>query len=152
MKTNSEKNTAASIHLSAFTQYFFPFGNFIFPIIIMWASKKKESEFVDYNGKNLLNFQLSVLLYSLVLLAVMVVVVLGFVFNNIPLEVVMRQDVFSVSNLDLSQNITWITIGLVAVLLLACLKILEFFLLLYAAVKTSDGVRFKYPITVAFIK
>jgi uncharacterized Tic20 family protein len=64
MKTTTEKNSATFTHLSALTQYFIPFGNFIFPILF-WTSKKDESEFVDYSGKQILNFQLSLLLYTI---------------------------------------------------------------------------------------
>jgi uncharacterized Tic20 family protein len=38
MKTTTEK-IATFTHLSALTQYFIPFGNFIFPILF-WTSKK----------------------------------------------------------------------------------------------------------------
>jgi uncharacterized Tic20 family protein len=31
METNNKNNTAAFINLSTLTQYFIPFGNFIFP-------------------------------------------------------------------------------------------------------------------------
>jgi uncharacterized Tic20 family protein len=68
MKTTTEK-IATFTHLSALTQYFI-FGNFIFPILF-WTSKK-ESEFVDYSGKQ--NQQLSLLLYTigLALIAILV--------------------------------------------------------------------------------
>ena len=56
-------------HLSSFAQYFFPLGNFIAPIII-WSAKKNDSEFVDFNGKQILNFQLSIFAYSLILIAI----------------------------------------------------------------------------------
>ena len=55
MTTNNEKNIATFLHLSALTQYIIPFGNYIFPIII-WSSKKNDSQFVEANGKNVLNF------------------------------------------------------------------------------------------------
>ena len=61
METKNEKTIAALTHLSALSQYFIPFGNFIFPIII-WSSKKDKSEFIDSNGKNVINFHLSLLL------------------------------------------------------------------------------------------
>lgn len=67
----SERNTATFIHLSTLTQYFIPFGNYIFPIII-WSAKKSESEFVDISGKNVLNFQLSMLLYSLLAMIIFI--------------------------------------------------------------------------------
>jgi uncharacterized Tic20 family protein len=63
-ENNYRKKYATFTHLSALTQYFIPFGNFIFPILF-WTSKKDESEFVDYSGKQILNFQLSLLLYTI---------------------------------------------------------------------------------------
>jgi uncharacterized Tic20 family protein len=39
MKTTTEK-IATFTHLSALTQYFIPFGNFIFPILF-WTSKRR---------------------------------------------------------------------------------------------------------------
>ena len=55
MTTTNNKNIATVLHLSALTQYIIPFGNYIFPIVI-WSSKKDESEFVDFSGKQVLNF------------------------------------------------------------------------------------------------
>ncbi len=56
METTNEKSTGALIHLSVFTQYFIPLGNFIFPTII-WGARKKDSDFVDHHGRQALNFQ-----------------------------------------------------------------------------------------------
>ena len=66
MTTANDKNIATVLQLSALSQYIIPFGNYILPIII-WSSKKNESEFVDFNGKQVLNFQLSIFLYSVIL-------------------------------------------------------------------------------------
>ena len=79
---NSNERTISSLtHLSALTQYFLPFGNFICPIII-WSSKKNDSEFIDYNGKQILNFQLSIFAYSIVALLIAVpLLIFGFVKN-----------------------------------------------------------------------
>lgn len=63
--TKHERNLSAIIHASMFSKYFIPFGNFILPLIL-WTANKKQHEFVDYNGKQSLNFQISMLLYSIV--------------------------------------------------------------------------------------
>jgi uncharacterized Tic20 family protein len=52
-------------------------------VLILWLIKKDESRFVDYHGKEALNFMLSLLIYSLGLMALMMVVgvlTLGFGF------------------------------------------------------------------------
>jgi uncharacterized protein len=60
--SESERNWAMLCHLSSFSGYFFPFGGVIGPLIC-WLSKRDESSWVNENGKNSMNFQLSMLLY-----------------------------------------------------------------------------------------
>ena len=54
-----ERNLALIMHTLAF------FTGFIGPLVI-WLIKKDESEFIDQHGRDALNFQISILLYSLV--------------------------------------------------------------------------------------
>lgn len=61
-------------HLSAFAGYFFPFGGIIGPIIC-WISRKDESEWVNANGKSSLNFQLSLLLYTVLAIPLCFIIV-----------------------------------------------------------------------------
>ncbi|MFV8270927.1 DUF4870 domain-containing protein [Flavobacterium sp. GT2N3] len=151
METTTEKNTATFTHLSALTQYFIPFGNYIFPIIL-WTSKKESSEFVDHHGKQVLNFQLSLFLYSLVLILIAVPTFLITLFKNVPLEAVINDHDFVFRNFSFEGNIGMLTVGLVAVLIFGLLKVAEFFLIIYASIKTSNGEKYNYPITIPFIK
>jgi uncharacterized Tic20 family protein len=80
----SERNWAMLCHLSAFAGFFFPFGGIIGPLIC-WLSKKDESAWVDMNGKEAMNFQMSILLYIVlaiplffILIGIPIVVFLGF--------------------------------------------------------------------------
>jgi uncharacterized Tic20 family protein len=61
--SESERNWAMLCHLSEFAGFIFPFGGALGPLIC-WLSKKDESVWVNINGRNALNFQLSILLYS----------------------------------------------------------------------------------------
>jgi uncharacterized Tic20 family protein len=151
METTTEKNTATFTHLSALTQYFIPFGNYIFPILI-WTSKKDKSEFVDFHGKQILNFQLSLLLYSLTLIMIAVPIFIFTVFSNISFNSMMNHHDFVFTDFSFGDNIGIITVGLVAVLLFILLKVAEFFLIIYAAIKTSNGEKYQYPLTIPFIK
>nr|WP_314897110.1 DUF4870 domain-containing protein [uncultured Flavobacterium sp.] len=151
METTTEKNTATFTHLSALTQYFIPFGNYIFPILI-WSSKKDKSEFVDYHGKQVLNFQLSLLLYSLVLIMIAVPIFLITFLKNIPFEALINDHDIVLRNFSFEGNIGMLTVGLVAVLIFGLLKVAEFFLIIYASIKTSNGEKYNYPITIPFIK
>lgn len=61
-------------HLSAFAGYFFPFGGIVGPVIC-WISRKDESEWVNINGKASLNFQISMLLYTVLLIPLCFIIV-----------------------------------------------------------------------------
>jgi uncharacterized Tic20 family protein len=67
-------------HLSALAGYLIPFGNVIGPVII-WQIKKNEYPSVDAHGKEAVNFQISVLIYTFVS------ILLTFVLIGIPLLV-----------------------------------------------------------------
>jgi uncharacterized protein len=151
METTNNKNLATFTHLSALSQYFIPFGNFIFPILI-WSSNKDKSEFIDFNGKQVLNFQLSMFLYSLVLAMIAVPILLLTIFSTIPSDAIFNEEVFT-RNYFSVENITGIVIvAIVAILLFVGLKVAEFFLIIYASVKASNGEKFEYPLTIPFLK
>lgn len=52
-------------HLSALSGFIIPFGSIIAPLI-MWQIKKAESPFIDDQGKEALNFQITVFIAVLV--------------------------------------------------------------------------------------
>lgn len=76
--SETERNWAMLCHLSAFAGFFFPFGGIIGPLIC-WLSKRDDSVWVNINGRNSLNFQLSILLYIVLLIP------LCFIIIGIPL-------------------------------------------------------------------
>lgn len=149
METKYERNIATLTHLSTLTQYFIPFGSFIFPILL-WSSKR-DSAFVSQNGRNVINFQLSMLLYYVILILTAAFIVIGFAINEINWE-------FSTNEL-ITMNVETIRkltgLGLIAgfaIVLTGLLKIAEFFLIIVAAVAASEGKIYKYPLTINFIR
>lgn len=58
------KNLAMYCHLSTYAGMIIPFGNFILPLAL-WLSYRENTPFVDSNGKEALNFQISLALYSI---------------------------------------------------------------------------------------
>ena len=151
MENTSEKNTATFTHLSTLSQYIIPFGNYIFPILI-WTSYKDKSEFVNHHGKQALNFQLSLLLYTLILALIAIPIFVTVFLQNLPMEAVFNDEDFIIRNFNFEGNIGLISVGLTAVLLFGLLKVVEFFLVIYASIKTSNGEYYKYPMTIPFIK
>jgi len=77
--TPNEKFWAMICHLSGFALIISPlFGNIIAPLII-WLIKKNTSEYVNDQGREALNFQISMTIY------LMIAAVLIFIFIGIPL-------------------------------------------------------------------
>lgn len=148
--TKQEKNYASMIHLSLLTKYFIPFGNYILPVVL-WGSKKNESEFVDHNGKQALNFQLSMLLYTVTLLIVTVPTILFTLFNNVSMAQIERGE-FVLENLPVHNISGFAIVALIAGGLFCLSKIAEFFFIIYMAVKSNNGEEVKYPFTINFIK
>lgn len=150
METTANKNTATILQLSALSQYFFPLGNFIFPALI-WSLKKNDSEFVDHNGKQAINFQLSLFLYSFILIVIAAPIFIYTLFSGMNFNIatdgewIMEQ--FSLG------KITWLAIiAIVASCIVIGLKIAELFLIIYASVKSNNGQRYNFPLTINFIK
>jgi hypothetical protein len=107
---------------------------------------------VDYSGKQILNFQLSLLLYTIGLALIAIPVLLVTLFNNVPLNAINNDKNFIIENIDFGNNVGLITLGLTAVFAFVCLKAVEFFLIIYASIKTSNGEKYNYPLTIPFIK
>uniref|UniRef100_A0A7C4LPE4 DUF4870 domain-containing protein n=1 Tax=Schlesneria paludicola TaxID=360056 RepID=A0A7C4LPE4_9PLAN len=72
--TKEERLWAVLCHLSTFISIFF-LANIVVPLII-WMLKRDQSEFIRDQGKEVLNFQISILLY-LVISAALTVVLIG---------------------------------------------------------------------------
>ncbi len=149
MKTSNEKSIAAITHLSSLSQYLVPFGNYIFPLLI-WTFTKDKSKFVNYHGKQVLNFQLSYLLYSLLLLCIAIPAFVIGVYKLFKTH-------YNSSSFELSllvpESLNGVAlIGFIALLLFVILKFSEVFLTLYAAFKSADGKFYSYPLTFRFIK
>lgn len=141
MKTQNEKTTAALLHLSAFAKYLIPFAGIVAPLII-WQTKKHESNYVDETGKSVINFHLSTLVYSIVLIIIIGVFFLGTIINYIEIEQA-GGDVVPVN---------LITIGIVSLFILGTWTIIEFILIILGSVKANEGTVYHYPLTIPFIK
>ncbi len=76
MNEKDARTWAMFCHLGALAGYIIPFGNIIAPLVI-WLIKKDESPLVDDQGKESLNFQISITIYALVAL-VLTLIIIGF--------------------------------------------------------------------------
>lgn len=72
--TETERNWAMLCHLSAFAGFFFPFGGIIGPLVC-WLSKRDDSAWINVNGRAALNFNLSILLYMILVLPLALIII-----------------------------------------------------------------------------
>ena len=76
--TSEERNWGMLCHLTALSMLVgIPLGNILGPLII-WLIKKEQYPFVDDQGKEALNFQISMLIYILIS-AVLIIILVGIV-------------------------------------------------------------------------
>ncbi len=155
--TKHEKNLSALLHASTFSKLFIPFGNFILPLVL-WTANKKEYSFVDHNGKQVLNFQISLLIYSIVLGIVSIPFIIGLLPNIMEMNLFGLSDLNNYNNLNLHFNLDtfslskWmIPLGITGLAQVA-LFIVNLVYTIMATLKTNEGETFTYPITINFIK
>lgn len=74
--TTDERNMAMLCHLAAFAGFLFPFGNILGPLIV-WLMRRKDSRFIDFHGKEVLNFQITMIIYFIIS-AILIIVIIGF--------------------------------------------------------------------------
>lgn len=76
--TRDERFYGMLCHVLSFCGYVVPLGHIVGPLAI-WLAKKDESAFVDQQGRESLNFQISMLIYFVVAV-VLCFLLIGFVF------------------------------------------------------------------------
>ena len=149
--TNHQKNLGTFIHLSTFAKWFFPFGNFIAPLIL-WSAQKNTSKFVDKNGREAINFQLSTLLYTIVLI---IISIPFFVWQALKLEGSDAALTFNGhihSNGDVASLGAVLIIAIIVGTLALGIALFEIINVVSAAIKASKGEEFTYPLSINFIK
>jgi len=111
---NRDQNTWAMLcHLSALVGFVIPLGNILGPLVI-WLIKKDEYPLVADQGKEALNFQISMTLYYIIS-AILIIILIGIV-------------------------------------LLIGLAIFSLIVTIIAMVKANEGVAYRYPMCIRFIK
>lgn len=148
-----QKNVSAVIHLSTFSKFFIPFGNFIIPLLI-WTSNKDKWEFIDENGKEAINFQISILLYSIVLGIVMIPIALFTAWEFIGFTNILEHNSHNVDfNFDHISSFGW-NAGLISIIAMLGIGLLlmDVFCTIIATIKANDGLVYNYPLTIKFIK
>ena len=112
--STDERNWAVICHLSALAGLVIWGIGIVLGPLVVWLLKKDQLPFVDQQGKEALNFQITVFLAGVVC--------------------------------------TSLIFLLIGVPLLVALGIFDFICIVIAAVKTSEGVEYRYPVSLRLIK
>ncbi|MEM0517079.1 DUF4870 domain-containing protein [Aequorivita flava] len=148
--TENQKNTGAFIHLSTFLKYFFPFANYIAPLLIWTFNKDKV--FVDEHGKQAINFQLSTMVYTLLIALICLPFVIIFATDIIMLieNIDRNGGEFTINNI---KNISgYLLLFGIAILLFFTLFVFELYAVITASIFASRGQLYQYPLCIPFIK
>ena len=148
MLDNHQKNIATFIHLSTFSRFIIPFGNFIGPIVL-WVINKDKSDFIDANGKQIINFQFSILLYTIILGTLSIPFFVFKLFNKIDF---IDFNGFRDFHINIGEPSPLLYLGGALGGLAIIGFIIELVLIVLASLKARDGEIYKYPLTINFLK
>jgi len=150
MLTSNQKNIASIIHISTLAKYFFPLGNFIMPLIF-WVMNKDKSDFIDTHGKQAINFQLSILLYAVIMASLTIPLFFLGLVNHLEFPRFWNYYDFNfhISGSDSAQIII---VTIVAACITIAAMIVELVFIMTATSKANKGELYKYPITIPFLK
>lgn len=142
MQHNNENTNAFLIHISAFAGYLFPLGSIITPLIV-WQTLKDRSTFLDENGKEAVNFNISFGLYIFILSASFFSFFFGSFLN-----------IFNGVDIDFGGHHSYggIFSFLGIASLVSIVSLIKIALIIIAAMKANKGEMYKYPFTIKFIK
>lgn len=138
------------MHLSTFAKFFFPFGNFLAPLLL-WTTNK-EKPFVAEHGRQAINFQLSILVYTIIIGLLCLPFFAVFATDFIGLIEEIDQHSHDITFHNITNLSGYIILFSVVVLLLFSLFIFELYCVISATIKANQGINYKYPLTIPFIK
>ena len=148
--TNNHNNIAMGIHLATFGKWVFPLGNFILPILL-WMVNSKKSDFIDRHGKQAINFQLSITLWTVILAFIGGGVIIGSMISGGPdLWDAMDGPTFPFAE-DMGIFSTIVASGIICGTLILALSIVDLVCTIKAAIKAHEGLPYDYPLTINFI-
>jgi len=131
--SRSDRTWAMLCHLSAFTGLVFPLGHVLAPLIL-WLIKRESSPYIADQGREAVNFQISMSLY----------IAIAFLFNIVLVGFGIRMPSMSMALMGNMQ--------LLSMPVMAAVMLFGFGMVIYAAIRVNRGVLFRYPLTLRFVK
>jgi uncharacterized Tic20 family protein len=124
-------------HLSALAGFIVPFGSILAPLIV-WLAQKNKHPFVDEQGRESVNFQISMIIYLGLLMLVGFILYFSAYFFARSLYFFARSLGF----------LLFIPISIV----LSALYVFGLIVVLVAAVKAYNGQSYRYPFNLRFLR
>ncbi|EKP95217.1 DUF4870 domain-containing protein [Thermaerobacter subterraneus] len=138
---SESRSWAVACHLAALAGIWIPLGNLLGPLVV-WLVKRNDDPFVDQQGKEAVNFQLSVTLYFIALIA------LG-ILALVPMG--MADILVGPMGGPGPRALTFLLFVLLA-LLAAAVSLGWLVLVIVAAVRASKGEAYRYPLTLRLVR
>ncbi|QSJ16550.1 DUF4870 domain-containing protein [Nostoc sp. UHCC 0702] len=113
----------------------------VVPPLMIWRFKKSQYSWIDFQGKESLNFQISLTLYILLI----IIVSLFLMLVSFGLAVTTNGAVNAVNTVLNSLLMSWMW-------LIVILMLLQSFLVSFAAIKAYKGEHFRYPVTIRVLR
>ncbi|MEH1835661.1 MAG: DUF4870 domain-containing protein [Nostoc sp.] len=114
--------------------------NLLAPLMI-WRFKKSQYPWIDFQGKESLNFQITWTLYTLIVMAISLFLVL----TSFSLAVTTNGSVNEI-------KITLDSLLIVFMLLILLILIVQSFIVTFAAIKAYNGEHYRYPLTIRVLR
>lgn len=149
MKRNHQTTNAFIVHLSAFCSCIFPLGGILVPLML-WHSQKGESEFLDNQGKEVVNFNISYLVYKIILIGCLALLLLYMVVNNFTVIESINFDQKFDFEYYIQNNQYYIPLMFMTVF--GFFTFVKATLIVIGALKAKKGENYTYPLTMQFIK
>mgnify|MGYP002332331320 FL=1 len=144
MTQNNENTNAFLIHISAFAGFVFPFGSIITPLIV-WQTLKDRSQFLDEQGKEAVNFNITYSLYMFILSLAIVPFFIRNLFNG------WNNHSYGFDwNFDLGFGSLFGIIGFAS--FAGIIGLIKIALIILASIKANKGENYRYPLTIKFVK
>ncbi|MBD2413821.1 hypothetical protein FACHB389_24305 [Nostoc calcicola FACHB-389] len=113
----------------------------LFAPLMIWRFQKAKYAWIDFQGKESLNFQISLTFYTLIFIAISLL----FVIVSFSLAVTTNNKVNEV-------KITLDSLLIVMISLISLVLILQSFLVTFAAIKAYNGEHYRYPLTIRVLR
>ncbi|NJL64441.1 MAG: DUF4870 domain-containing protein [Methylacidiphilales bacterium] len=134
---------------------YIPFLNIVAPLTV-WHFKKKLNPWIDFQGRESLNFQLSLAIYNLIIILLLVLVFL--ITCAIPAVSypagTLRANANAIAGAIRSHQIKTIFQAIIIIIAIAnyLIMMLQLIFVSIAAIKSYRGKYYRYPLTIRFLR